>query len=109
MRLLVLLCLLSATSLLAAQSSAANSAQSGPPWNLMPVPSKIEAGSGQWAVRQGLTISISGADDPRVRSAAQRFVDQLSRQTGIPLRYLTADADKATIAIRCERTGEKVQ
>jgi len=109
MRLLVLLCVLSATSLLAAQSSATNPAQSGPPWNLMPVPSKIEPGSGQWAVQQGMTISVSGADDPRVRSAAQRFVDRLSRQTGIPLRYLTADADKATIAIRSERTGEKVQ
>ena len=109
MRLFILFCLLSTTSLLAAQSLTANAAQSGPPWNLMPVPAKIEAGSGQWAVQQGLTISVSGADDPRVRSAAQRFVDQLSRQTGIPLPYVTAEADKATIAIHCERVGEKVQ
>ena len=109
MRLFVLLCVISATSLFAIQSSTANTSQFGPPWNLMPVPSKIEAGSGQWAVEQGLTISISGADDPRVRSTAQRFVDQLSRQTGIPLRYRTADAGKGTISISCERTGEKIQ
>ena len=75
----------------------------------MPVPAKVEAGTGQWVVQQGLTISVSGPDDPRVRSAAQRFVDHLSLQTGIPLRYLTAQPDKATIAISCDRPGEKVQ
>src|SRR5215475_7457481 len=109
MRFLVLLCVLSATSLFAQQSSISQPAQSGPPWNLMPVPAKVEAGTGQWVVQQGLTISVSGPDDPRVRSAAQRFVDHLSLQTGIPLRYLTAQPDKATIAISCDRAGEKVQ
>jgi len=109
MRFLVLLCVLSATSLFAQQSSISQPAQSGPPWNLMPVPAKVEAGTGQWVVQQGLTISVSGPDDPRVRSAAQRFVDHLSLQTGIPLRYLTAQPDKATIAISCDRPGEKVQ
>ena len=93
MRFLVLLCVFSATSLFATQSSTTNAAQSGPPWNLMPVPAKVDAGSGQWVVQQGLTIALSGADDPRVRSAAQRFVDHLSRQSGIPLRYLTAEAE----------------
>ncbi|PYY20232.1 MAG: beta-N-acetylhexosaminidase [Acidobacteria bacterium] len=101
--------MLSATSLFAIQSLTANAAHPGPPWNLMPVPAKLESGSGQWIVQQGLTISLSGVDDPRVRSAAQRFVDHLSHQTGIPLHYLTAEPDKATIAIRCERAGEKVQ
>jgi len=109
MRFLVLLCVFSATSLFATQSSTTNAAQSGPPWNLMPVPAKVDAGSGQWVVQQGLTIALSGADDPRVRSAAQRFVDHLSRQSGIPLRYLTAEAGKATIQIQCDRIAEKVQ
>jgi len=109
MRFLVLLCVLSATSLFAKQSSTSQPAQSRLPWNLMPVPAKVEAGSGLWVVQQGLTISLSGGDDPRVRSAAQRFVDHLSRLTGIPLRYLTAQPDKATIAINCDRAGDKVQ
>jgi len=108
MRFFVLLCVLSATSLFASQSSITNAAQSRPPWNLMPAPSKLEAGAGPWIVQQGLTISLSGADDPRVGGAARRFVDHLSRATGIPLQYLNA-RDKATIAIQCERTGEKVQ
>ena len=109
MRLLALLFALSATSLFATQSSTASPAHAGPPWNLMPVPAKIEAGSGYWVVQPGFTISLSGADDPRLRSAAQRFVDHLSRATGIPLTYLSAEPERATLAIRCEHPGEKVQ
>jgi hexosaminidase len=75
----------------------------------MPVPAKLQAGTGQWIVQQGLTISVAGADDPRVRRAAQRFVDHLSRATGIPLRYQSAEGATATIAIRCEHSGDKVQ
>ena len=75
----------------------------------MPVPAKLQPGSGQWVVQEGFTIAVTGADDPRVRSAAQRFVDHLSRGTGIPLRFLSAEPDKATIVIRCEHMGEKVQ
>lgn len=104
MKFFALILLFAATSFLTAQQSATNSA----PWNLMPVPAKLVPGSGQWTLRKNLTISISGSDDPRVRSAAQRFVDHLSRATGIPLRYQTGDAN-ATVAINCEHGGEKVQ
>jgi len=75
----------------------------------MPVPAKVQGGTGQWLVQQGLTVSVSGAADPRVRDAAQRFVDHLSHATGIPLRHQLADGDKATVAIHCEHSGEKVQ
>jgi len=75
----------------------------------MPVPEKVQGGTGQWLVQQGLTVSVSGAADPRVRDAAQRFVDHLSHATGIPLRHQLADGDKATVAIHCEHSGEKVQ
>jgi hexosaminidase len=107
MKLFALMLVVSATSFLSAQPSTATLSQV--PWALMPVPAKIQAGNGQWLVQQGLTISLSGADDARVGGAAQRFVDHLSRGTGIPLRYQTASADKATVAIHCERSGDKVQ
>jgi len=82
---------------------------SGPPWALMPVPAKVQAGTGLWQVQQGFTISITGADDARLAAAAERCVNHLSGATGIPLTYRTADASKATIAIRCEHNGEKIQ
>jgi hexosaminidase len=97
----------------------------------MPVPAKLQAGNGQWVVQQGftiylggdpsctgsrrrssvmgLTVSISEGGDPRLGAATLRFVDHLSRATGIPLRYQPGDEDKATIAIRCEHSGDKVQ
>lgn len=107
MKLLALVLVLSAASFVSAQSNPTT--LSAPPWGLMPVPAKIQAGSGQWVVQQGLTISIGGADDPRVGGAAQRFADHLSRATGIPLRYQNAAAEKATIQIQCEHSGEKIQ
>jgi hexosaminidase len=109
MRFFPLILLFAAASFLNAQSSPSNASLQGPPWNLMPVPAKLQAGSGQWIVQQGLTISVAGADDPRVRGAAQRFVDHLSRATGIPLRYQSAEGATATILIRCEHSGDKVQ
>jgi hexosaminidase len=75
----------------------------------MPVPAKLQAGSGRWVIQEGLTIAITGADDSRVRPAAQRFVVRLSRETGIPLQFLSAEPDKATITIHCDHMGEKVQ
>ena len=101
--------LLAAASFLIAQPSTPGAAGQGSPWNLMPVPAKIHPGSGQWIVQQGFTMSVTGADDPRSLAAAQRFVEHLSRATGIPLKYQLGEAEKATIAVRCEHPGEKIQ
>ncbi|HEX4664447.1 MAG TPA: family 20 glycosylhydrolase [Terriglobales bacterium] len=109
MRFFALILLFATASFLNAQPSPSSSSPQGPPWNLMPVPAKLQAGTDQWSVQQGLTISLAGPDDPRIRSAAQRFVEHLTRATGIPLRYQSADSATATIAIRCEHPGDKVQ
>src|SRR5438045_243028 len=108
MRFFSLILLLAVTLFLSAEQLPSSTQQS-PPWKLMPIPAKVQAGTGQWVVQQGLTIAVSGAGDPRVGDAAQRFVTQLSRATGIPLRHQVAERDKATIAIRCEHSGDKVQ
>src|SRR5690348_9325786 len=109
MKFFALALLLAANSFLIAQQPAPNSGQQTPPWNLMPVPAKIQPASGFWIVQQGFTISISGADDPRILGAAQRFFERLSRATGIPLKYQLGEAEKATVAIRCEHPGERIQ
>ncbi|HWC17396.1 MAG TPA: family 20 glycosylhydrolase [Terriglobales bacterium] len=109
MKLFALLLLLTIAFFLNAQQPMPNSVQQGPPWNLMPVPAKMQPGSGQWIVQQGFTISVSGTDDARSLGAAQRFVEHLSRATGIPLKYQLGEGEKATIAIHCEHPGEKIQ
>jgi len=76
---------------------------------LMPVPAKIELGTGQLVIDQLFTVSVTGAKDARLDSGIPRFLDQLSRQTGMPLNKQPADSAKATLVIRCENAGRKVQ
>jgi hexosaminidase len=84
-------------------------ALSPPQLNLMPWPAKIQPGSGQLPIREDFTIAISGSNDARVAAAAERFIDRLSRETGIPLRFKRAKSEPAALAIRTEHGGEKIQ
>ena len=76
---------------------------------LMPVPAKIELGTGQLVIDQLFTVSVTGAKDARLDTGIPRFLDQLSRQTGMPQNKQPADSAKATLVIRCENAGRKVQ
>ena len=84
-------------------------AQTQPAQNLMPRPAKAQAGSGQLVIDQLFTVGASGAKDSRLDSALQRFLDQLSRETGMPLSPGPADPAKATLVIHAESAGRKVQ
>ncbi len=61
-------------------------AQSQPQLNLMPMPANVQAGTGQLAISQSFSVAVAGSHDLILDSAVQRFIDQLSRQTGIPFR-----------------------
>src|SRR5882757_4524752 len=84
-------------------------AQTGPTTLLMPTPSNVQPGTGQLVVDQLFTVAVTGAKDARLDSGVPRFVDQLSRQTGMPLNSEMADPSKATLVIRSENSGRKVQ
>lgn len=82
------------------------SAQSQPQLNLMPLPASVQQGNGMLPVTQSLSVSVTGAHDPALDAGVQRFVSQLSLQTGIPFRpkagaapTLTVHADKALEAV----------
>ena len=47
--------------------------------------------------------------DARLDGGISRFLDQLSRQTGMPLIKQPGDSAKATLVIRCENAGHKIQ
>jgi hexosaminidase len=61
-------------------------AQSQPQLNLMPMPASVQAGTGKLAINQSFSVAVAGSHDAALDSAVQRFIDQLSRQTGIPFR-----------------------
>jgi hexosaminidase len=77
--------------------------------NLMPMPTKVQVGTGQLVVDQSFAAVSTGQSDARLDSGIPRFLDQVSRQTGMQLNGQPADASNATLVIRAENAGRKVQ
>jgi hexosaminidase len=50
----------------------------------MPMPSHMETGDGQFPIDGNLSIAFEGYTEPRLVLARERFMDTLSRKTGIP-------------------------
>lgn len=84
-------------------------AQSQHQLNLMPVPSSVQVGAGQLPIDSTFSVSITGFHDASLDRGIQRFVEQLSRQTGLPLNRERAADAHATLVIHAERNREKVQ
>jgi len=61
-------------------------AQGPPQLNLMPMPASVQEGTGQLAISQTFSVTNTGFHDASLNEEVQRFVTQLSRQTGIPFR-----------------------
>ncbi|HTT21542.1 MAG TPA: family 20 glycosylhydrolase [Candidatus Sulfotelmatobacter sp.] len=81
-------------------------AQSQTQLNLMPMPASVEQGTGMLPIAQSFSVRITGTHDPALEAGVQRFVTQLSRQTGIPFwpnvdaaATLTVHADKVLAAV----------
>ena len=82
--LVVLLLLLAATTLsVPAQAD---------PLPLMPMPAHLQQGTGQFIVNSSFTLAFEGYREPRLDSAAARFLRRISRQTGIPLPTTPSDS-----------------
>jgi len=77
--------------------------------SLMPVPAKIQSGAGQLVIDQLFTAASTGTSDTRLQSGIVRFLDELSRQTGMPLTVQPSDAAHATVTILSQSPGRKVQ
>jgi hexosaminidase len=52
---------------------------------IMPLPAHVMQGEGEFPIDGGFGIALKGYKDPRLERAQQRFLDTLSRETGIPL------------------------
>jgi hexosaminidase len=55
------------------------------PLPLMPLPSQVKPGTGEFLINNGFGITLQGYEEPRLERAKQRFLKILSRETGIPL------------------------
>ena len=78
------------------------------PLPLMPLPSEMHMGSGEFIIDNGFGISLEGYQEPRLQRAKQRFLDTLSRETGIPL-WREAILNKPHFFIETKGPGKPVQ
>lgn len=53
--------------------------------SIMPLPARYQVGQGEFVIDGSFGIALKGYQEPRLDRARQRFLDVLSRETGIPL------------------------
>jgi len=68
-------------------------AQSSIALPIMPLPSSVTSGSGEFLVDGNFSVAFDGFVEPRLLRARQRFLDTLSRETGIPFTRETASKE----------------
>ena len=78
--------------------------------NLMPMPAKVQMGSGQLLVGPTFSVSIAGRHEPRLDPAVEMFLGQLGRQIGMPpIDMQIADSTHATLVIQAAGGTRNVQ
>ena len=95
---------LSASFLVAAIAGA----QAQPQPNLMPSPASVQLGSGHLLIDQSFSVIRTGYRDSILDNGIQRFIAQLSHQTGMRLMALGQDSH-ATLTIHAEHGSEPVE
>ena len=83
-------------------------AQEIDPLLMMPLPSQWHRGNGEFLIYGSFGIELTGYTEPRLEHAQQRFLDLLSRETGIPL-WREASVNKATFTVHTEGPSLPVQ
>jgi hexosaminidase len=96
---------LTAVVLLAAIAAA----QAQPQPNLMPMPSSVQLGSGHLAINQSFSVAITGHHDSILDRGVQRFLAQLSQETGMRLKVTAGQESNATLVIQTEHGSEPVE
>jgi hexosaminidase len=78
--------------------------------NLMPVPAKVQMGTGQLVIDPNFSVSITGHHEARLDRAVDLFLTQLRRQTGMPpIDMKLTDSATATLVIQATGGTKAVQ
>jgi hexosaminidase len=85
------------------------SAQSVRPLDLMPMPAKIQLGSGSLKIDATFNLAFSGYYEARLGRAAKRFLGQLQLQTGIVLTGPAPTVNKAILEVTTDHESKPVQ
>ncbi|MHB1957431.1 MAG: beta-N-acetylhexosaminidase [Acidobacteriaceae bacterium] len=75
---------------------------------IMPLPSHVVQGQGQFPIDGNFGIALQGYTGPRLQRAQQRFLMTLSRETGIPL-WREAQFNPPSFVVKTGGAGDAVQ
>jgi hexosaminidase len=77
--------------------------------NLMPMPSSLQLGTGQLLINQSFSVAVSGYRDATLERGVQRFIAELSQETGMRLKLTAAEGGSSTLLIHAEHGSETVE
>lgn len=77
--------------------------------NLMPVPSSVDYGDGQLTIDRSFSVAVAGFEDASLERGIQRFVAELSKQTGMLLKQKPGESTSSTLLLRADHGREAVQ
>jgi hexosaminidase len=75
----------------------------------MPIPSSMQAGTGTLPIAASFSVEIEGYRGPRIDRAVQRFLRDLSQETGIPMRNEITSPATATLVVHADHPGKPIQ
>ena len=76
---------------------------------LMPLPGRIDIGSGEFRLRPGLTAGVSGPRSPRLQAAILRALKRVEDRSGVPPAPSVLNEKDADIAVVIAGDDEAVQ
>jgi len=76
--------------------------------SVMPLPAHAVMGEGEFLIEGTFGVELKGYVEPRLERARQRFLDTLSRETGIPL-WREAAINRGNFTVHTAGPGAPVQ
>lgn len=77
--------------------------------NVMPLPSKVQMGSGSLKIDGSFTLQFAGHREARLERAGQRFMTQLNRETALVFAPNAADSKAGTLLLTTDHESKPVQ
>jgi hexosaminidase len=84
-------------------------AQALHPLNVMPMPASVQLGAGHLVISQSFSVAVSSHRDPIRDRGVQRFIAELSHETGMRLKATAGQDVNATLQIQAEHGSDPVE
>jgi hexosaminidase len=77
--------------------------------NLMPMPSDVQLGTGQFSIDQSFSIALTGYREARLEHAVHRLIADICRRTGMPLKAQIAEGENGSLVIYTDQPSKEIQ